>query len=210
MKVVLAVIIGIPLIAVGILWNLYSGLVGADERVKESYAQIQNVLERQAELIPNLVEVTKGYANHENSTLVAVAEARSKVSKEGGGIAGVDPAKIASDPALQKQLADAGNMLRQQATALLANITVERYPNLKAIGQFTRLSAELAGSINRVTQARRVNQQAVRDYNNKVRQPPSSFVAGQYPSDFPVRPYYEAPVESQKAPTVTFGPGKKE
>lgn len=203
MKVFFAVLFGIPLILLGVGLSLWSGLVSSDERVKESYAQIQNVLERQAELIPNLVEVTKGYATHENSTLVTVAEARSKVSASGGGIAGVDPAKIANDPALQKQLADAGAMMRQTANTLLGSLTVERYPNLKADRQFLNLSAELAGSINRVTQARRVNQVAVKEYNEKVRVPPSSFVAIQL--GLTVKPYYEAAPESQRAPTVNFG-----
>lgn len=200
MKVFLAIIFGLPLILLGIGMSLWSGLVSSDERVKESYAQIQNVLERQAELIPNLVEVTKGYAQHESGTLIAVTEARAKT----GAVTGLDPAKLANDPALQKQLAEAGTALRQSATALLGSLTVERYPNLKADRQFIALSTELAGSINRVTQARRVNQVAVKEYNEKVRVPPSSFVATQL--GLVIKPYYEAAPESQRAPTVTFGP----
>ena len=180
------------------LWSVgsYNGMVGLDENVNQTYAQVQNVLQRQAELIPNLVETVKGYAAHESGTFQKVTEARNQIA----AVAKVDPRELANNPDLQRQVIDAQKEIGQALVRLTA--TREAYPDLKANTQFTTLMAELAGSINRVTVERRKNQIAVQEYNQAVRVFPRVVFASLF--GFKTKPYYEAAASSQTAPTVKF------
>lgn len=187
--------VGLGLVVV-IGWSSFNGLVSSDEAVKRSYSQVQNVMQRQADLIPNLVESVKGYAAHENKTLAQVTEARGRLT----AVAKMDPEKLAANPELQKQLIEAQTITRDAAVSLQA--VREAYPDLKANQNFTALMAELAGSQNRISVERRNNQKAVEDYNNRVRVIPGVVVARA--TGFAARPYFEATEAGQQTPQVKF------
>lgn len=189
-------ILFVPVAIVLTYWGVYNGLVSADENVRQTYAQVQNVMQRQADLIPNLVETVKGYAAHENKTLIQVTEARSKLS----AVARMDPEKLASNPDLQKQLIEAQNAAQQAMISL--NAVREAYPQLQANQNFQTLMAELSGSQNRISVERRRNQLAVQDYNVRTRTMISGYVARQ--NGFQVKPYFEATETAQTAPQVRF------
>lgn len=192
-----AVLIGVPLafLVFGgfIFWASYNGLVNRDEAVKQSYAQIQNAMQRQADLIPNLIETVKGSAKFEGDTLKAVTEARAKLT----AVQKLTPAELSANPELQKQLVEA-----QNAGGNLINMVREAYPQLQSIGRFAALMAELAGSQNRIAVERRKNQLAVQNYNQSVRRFPTNMVASW--GGFTEKPYFEATAEGQRTPTVRF------
>jgi LemA protein len=174
----------------------YNSLVTQDEKVGQSYAQVQNVMQRQAELIPNLVETVKGYAAHESGTLKAVSEARSQLQ----AVSKMSPEELAKNPDLQKKLVEAQAAMGRSLMQL--NATREAYPNLKADAQFNQLMAELSGSVNRIAQERRRNQITVMDYNRMVRVFPRSLLAKI--GGFEPKPYFQASQEAQTAPKVKF------
>lgn len=174
----------------------YNSLVSAEESVNTAYSQVQNVLQRQADLIPNLVETVKGYAAHESKTLIQVAEARSKVT----ALSKIDPKDLASNEDLQKKLIEAQATMNQAAISL--NAVKEAYPQLQANDNFKSLMAELSGSINRVTVERMRAQKAVQSYNLDVRSFPGKIVASVL--GFSPKPYFQATDSAQSAPTVKF------
>lgn len=178
----------------------YNGLISQSEQVNQSYAQVQNVYQRQADLIPNLVATVKGYATHEKNTFVETAEARASAFKA-AGIGTVDPSKMANDPELQKR------MIETQASAMAATRSLitavsENNPTLQASEQFTTLAKELEGSQNRITVERQRNQKAVQMYNTQVRTFPRSIIADL--AGFQPIPYYTATADAQSAPQVKF------
>jgi LemA protein len=177
-------------------WSSFNGLATSDQAVKNSYAQVQNVMQRQADLIPNLVETAKGYAGHENKTLIGVTEARSKLS----AAAKLDPTKIANDPALQEQVFKAQQSM--QASMIELNAVREAYPQLQANENFKLLMTELAGSQNRITVERMRSQKATQDFNNRVVTFPTRLIAGAV--GFPEKPYFQASETAQSAPQVKF------
>jgi LemA protein len=179
-----------------VAWLSFNGLVGKDERVQNTYAQVQNVMQRQADLIPNLVETVKAYAGHESKTLTAVTEARSRLS----AVAKMDPEKLAKDPDLQRQLIEAQQTMQRSVIDL--NAVREAYPGLKANGQFNSLMSELSGSQNRITVERKRNQDAVQDFNRSVRSFPTNIIANL--GGFTPRPYFQANESAQSTPQVKF------
>jgi LemA protein len=164
--------------------SLYNRLVAEDEQVTGAWAQVQNVLQRRADLIPNLVETVKGYAAHEKEIFESVAEAR-------GRLAG------AASP---KEAAAANAGLTAALGRLLA--IAENYPNLKANENFVRLQDELAGTENRIATERMRYNDAVRLFNTSIRRYPAAFFARIF--GFKEREYFEAAPESQKVPEVKF------
>lgn len=166
------------------LLGLYNNLVTQNEQVNNAWAQVQNVLQRRADLIPNLVETVKGYAAHEKAVFKAVADAR-------GRLAG------ATTP---REAAAANNGLTSALGRLLA--IAEAYPNLKANENFIRLQDELAGTENRVAVERMRYNEAVRAFNTAIKKFPAVFIA-QY-LGFTAREYFEAAPAAQEAPTVKF------
>lgn len=162
----------------------YNNLVSLHEHVEAAWAQVENQLQRRNDLIPNLVEVTKGYATHEREIMTEVAEARSKLIG-----AGSRDAKI-----------DASNELSGALSRLLA--ISERYPDLKANEQFARLSDELAGTENRISTERRRYNEAVREYNTQLKRLPTNITAKIF--GFKEEKYFEAPAEAQQVPKVKF------
>ncbi len=170
-----------------------NGLVVRDEAVKTAWSQVENVYQRRADLIPNLVETVKGVASFERETFTAVAEARSKVNNI--NMQGVldDPQKFQQFQASQGQLSSALSRLM---------VVVERYPDLKANQSFLNLQAQLEGTENRITVERRRFNEAAQGFNTAIRLFPASVVAGM--SGFSARAYFEAQAGAEQAPEVQF------
>ncbi len=181
--VVGVIIVLILLLALPIIGN-YNKLVQLREEVNTSWAQVQNVLQRRYDLIPNLVETVKGYAAHEREVLTEVTRARASV----GGAQTPDEAMKANN--------DLSNALAR----LL--VVVEQYPNLKANENFIRLQDELAGTENRIAVERRKYNDTAKTYNQKIQTFPTVLFAGLL--GFEKRNYFEAPSAAQEAPKVDF------
>ncbi|NIA08599.1 MAG: LemA family protein [Nitrospiraceae bacterium] len=162
----------------------YNDLVRLDENVKNSWAQVENQLQRRFDLIPNLVNTVKGYAKHEKEVFVQVTEARSQVAR-----AGTVTQKIASNNALSSAL-----------SRLL--VVVERYPELKANENFLRLQDELAGTENRLAVERKRYNDAVKIYNIKIRSFPTNVVARMF--GFTEGTFFKPPKAVEAVPKVKF------
>jgi LemA protein len=186
--IILAVIFGILIIIAlsiaGWVKNTYNEMVTMDENINGAWAQVENVLQRRYDLIPNLVETVKGYASHEKEVLTQITEARSRVGSAGA------PAE------------------RMQAEGELSNalsrlmVVVENYPQLKANENFIRLQDELAGTENRISVERGRYNDTVKIYNAYVRRFPASLIAGMF--SFERHEFFEAPEAAQTAPQVKF------
>lgn len=167
-----------------------------EETAKTSWANVESAYQRRADLIPNLVATVKGYAKFEQDTLVQVTNARAKATS-----ITVDPTKL-SDPAAVGQFEQAQGALSQSLGRLL--VSVEKYPDLKANEQFTQLSAEIAGTENRINIARRDYNEAVRDYNTEIRTFPSVIGAKVIYGAKPLQPFKATSAGAANAPTVAF------
>ncbi|MEB3101493.1 LemA family protein [Ferviditalea candida] len=179
------VIIGaVVLLAVFSGISTYNSLVSAETSVAGKFSQIDNNLQRRADLIPNLVNTVKGYAAHEKEVLQAIADARSKL--------------VGAQTPAEKAAADAE--LSSALSRLL--VVVENYPTLKADTQFSRLMDELAGTENRIAVARKDYNDAVEQYNVKIRQFPGSLYASMF--GFGPKEFFKAAPGSEKAPEVKF------
>ena len=147
----------------------YNAIVTLDEGVNAAWAEVENQYERRADLIPNLVQVVKGYASHEKETLQAVVEARAKATQTK-----IDAGKLSSKEAFS-QFQQAQGALSSALSRLM--VVVERYPDLKANQNFRDLQAQLEGTENRITVARNRYIQSVQSYNTKIRVFPSNLTA---------------------------------
>jgi LemA protein len=175
--------------------NTYNKMVTLDESVNNAWAQVENVLQRRMDLIPNLVETVKGYASFERETLEAVIQARANATQTQ-----VNAESLMENPQLMNQYLESQNQLSSALSRLM--VVVERYPELKANQNFLRLQDELAGTENRIAVERRRFNDVVREYNQTLRQFPTNIIAGFF--GFETRPYFEAPEEAQQAPRVEF------
>src|SRR5262245_42577290 len=171
--IALGVILGIGLLLVLWIAGLYNGLVGARNRYKNGFAQIDVQLKRRYDLIPNLVEVAKGYMKHERETLEAVIAARNAASTARATVA-ANPA----DAAAVQSLNSAETGLTQVMTRFMA--LSEAYPDLKANANMQQLTEELTSTENRIAFARQAYNDSVMDYNNKREMFPSSIIAGMF------------------------------
>jgi LemA protein len=171
----------------------YNSMVQKSETVDKSWAQVQNVYQRRADLIPNLVNTVKGAADFEKSTLTDVIEARSKATSMNIDASQLDEASMAKFQAAQGQLSGALSRLL---------VSVERYPELKANQNFLELQAQLEGAENRITVERKKFNDATGDYNTYIKQFPRVIYAGWF--DFEKKPYFEADAGAEKAPEVQF------
>ena len=195
MSKVLIVIIVI-IVAIALLFgSTYNGLVRLDEKVKGAWAEVDNQLKRRMDLIPNLVNTVKGYANFEKETLEGVIQARANATKME-----VNAGDLMNNPEQLQQFMNAQNGLSSALGRLM--VVVERYPELKANQNFLDLQAQLEGTENRLAVARRRFNETVKEYNTKIRVFPRNFIAGML--GFQQRPYFEAPPEADQAPAVNF------
>ena len=189
--VVLAVVLGLA--GCGAT-SSYNSLVQSDERVKTAWSNLQAQYQRRADLIPNLVETVQGAADFETETLQAVTEARAKATS-----IQVTPEDL-DDPQRLQQFQQAQSALGQSLGRLLA--VSENYPKLQATQAFSDLQAQLEGTENRITVARRDYNQAVQQYNTQVRSFPTVLFAGLM--GFPPRTAFEAEAGAEQAPDVNF------
>jgi LemA protein len=171
----------------------YNGLVKEREQVNSAWAQVENVYQRRADLIPNLVNTVKGVADFEKSTLEAVIQARASATSVKLDANNLDEAGFKRFQAAQDGLSSALSRLL---------VVSENYPNLKANQNFSELQSELAGSENRIATERRKFNEVVQSYNTKVSSFPTNLYAGMF--GFAPKAYFEATKGSEKAPEVNF------
>ena len=171
------IVVGIIVVAlvalVGWVVGLYNGLVVLKNRFKNAFAQIDVQLRRRYDLIPNLVETAKGYLKHERETLTAVIEARNQAAGAAKALAAAP-----GDPSAVKAFASAESGLAGLLSRLM--VVVERYPELKADAQMSRVMEELSSTENRIAFARQAYNDAVTEYNTKRELFPTSIVAGMF------------------------------
>lgn len=191
------IIIGAVIIAAFIIYRFFAGsynrMVQYDEQVTAQWAQVENVYQRRMDLIPNLVNTVKGYADFEKSTLTAVIEARASATQ-----IKVDPKDLTPE-ALQQFQAAQGQLSQALGRLLLV---AERYPDLKANQNFLELQAQLEGSENRIAVERNKFNEVARQYNTYVRSFPRNFLAGIY--GFQPKAYFEATQGAEKPSEVKF------
>jgi len=195
---VLVVIVFFVVVAALGLMGSYNRLVKLQQSVDQSWAQVQNVYQRRADLIPNLVNTVSGAANFEKSTLIAVTNARASV-----GRVQLDPNKAPTDAAQLEQFQAAQGQLSNALSRLL--VVVERYPEIKANQSFLGLQAQLEGTENRISVERGNFNTAVQNYNTAVRSFPTNLIAGMF--GFAPRPFFAAQPGAERAPTVNFNFG---
>jgi LemA protein len=197
MRTGLVVLLVIAVIVVGgIAWGVgvNNDLVRGEQLVNEKWAQVQNVYQRRADLIPNLVETVKGFAAQERTVLEEVTKARASVA----GIKATP--ELVNDPAAFRKFQEAQNQLGGALSRLL--VTVERYPELRSNQNFLALQSQLEGTENRITVERMRFNEAVRDYNTRLRIFPGSLVASF--RGFKEKAFFEAAPGSEQAPKVKF------
>ena len=192
--IVLGVIVLILVIGFASLFGVYNRFVTAEQGVNEKWAQVQNVYQRRADLIPNLVETVKGFAAQEKTVLEAVTQARASA----GSIKATP--ELLNDPANFKRFQDAQNQLGGALSRLL--VTVERYPELKSNQNFLALQSQLEGTENRITVERMRFNEAVRDYNTRIKLMPGALVARVM--GFKEKAFFEAVPGSETVPKVKF------
>ncbi|MGE7984110.1 LemA family protein [Solibacillus sp. NPDC093137] len=183
--VALIAIVALIVIAAMLVVPKYNKLVTGEETVDAAWAQVENQLQRRFDLVPNLVNTVKGYAEHEEEIFTQIADARTQYGNAN----------------TVEETADANNELSSALARLL--VVVENYPNLKADVQFTRLMDELAGTENRLTVARKDYNDTVQQFNNDVRRFPGNLIAGMF--SFNQKDYFEIKEGVEEAPAVDFG-----
>lgn len=195
MKKSLPWIIVIVILLAIFLWvkSAYNSIVSADEKTSASWAQVENVYQRRADLIPNLVATVKGYAEHESSTLQAVIDARSKASQ-----VTVDPTKLDAESIerFQQSQGELGSALSRLM------VSVERYPDLKANQNFLDLQAQLEGTENRIAVERKNFNEAAQSFNTMIRRFPTNIIANIF--NFETKGYFKASEGAETAPVVEF------
>jgi LemA protein len=202
-KIALAVvgllIVGVVIVA---MWGtgIYNRLVTLQQSTDAAWAQVQNVYQRRADLIPNLVSTVSGAANFEKSTLNEVVNARASVGRVTlpAGTAPTDPQQLAEFERSQAQLGSALSRLL---------VVAENYPDLKATAAFRDLQAQLEGTENRITVERGRFNEAVQTYNTAIKRFPAAILAGMF--GHTARPYFSATPGSDRPPDVKFDFGKK-
>lgn len=192
-----SLVLGLILLAIIYLTvTNYNNIPKLDENVKEKWSQVQNQYKRRADLIPNLVETVKAYANHEKNTLVEVTEARSKVSQI------TLNENTLNNPELLQQFENAQSNLTSALSKLM--VVVEKYPELKANENFLSLQSQLEGTENRISVARRDFIEAVKLYNLELRTMPGKLVAAIAHPEAKIKETFSASPTEQDAPKVKF------
>lgn len=171
----------------------YNSMVEMDVAVEKSWADVEAQYQRRSDLIPNLVNTVKGYADFEQETLTGVIEARAKATSINVNADNLTPEAIAKFQEAQSGLSSALSRLL---------VTVERYPDLKANQNFLELQAQLEGTENRITVARTRFNESVGTYNTYIRQFPRVIYAGWF--DFEKKGFFESDAGSENAPEVSF------
>ena len=194
-KGLITIIILAVVLVGGFVWvkNVYNQMVVSDENVQAAWSQVENVYQRRADLIPNLVATVKGYAEHESATLENVVSARAKATQ-----VTVDPTNL-TEEAIAKFNEAQGELSTALGRLLLIQ---ENYPDLKANQQFIELQAQLEGTENRITTERMKYNEAAQYFNTGIRQFPDNIVASVF--GFEKKAYFEAQAGAETAPKVEF------
>lgn len=196
MKKGLIILIVVAVVVIGIfMWvkGAYNGMVSKEEAVETAWSQVENVYQRRADLIPNLVATVKGYAAHEQETLEGVVNARAKATQ-----ATIDPATL--DEASLKRYQEVQGELGNAIGRLL--MITENYPDLKANQNFLELQSQLEGTENRISVERQKFNETAKEYNTTIRKFPTNIFAGMF--GFERKPYFEAAEGAEQAPKVEF------
>jgi len=187
------ILLGLGALLVFSMCGSYNTAVGKDESVKSAWSQVENQYQRRADLIPNLVNTVKGYANFESETLQKVIEARASATQVKIDAGNLTPENIQRFEQAQQGLT--GALSRLLAVA-------EAYPDLKANQNFLDLQKQLEGTENRISVERKKFNETVQDYNSYVRKFPTNLIAGMF--GFSQKGYFQATPGSEKAPEVKF------
>jgi LemA protein len=191
------IVLGAIVLAVVLLYSFFAGkyntMVELSSPVDQQWANVQSAYQRRADLIPNLVNTVKGYADFEKSTLTAVTEARAKATSMN-----IDASKLT--PETMKQFQEAQNQLSSSLSRLL--VSVEQYPDLKANQNFLELQSQLEGTENRINVERNKFNEVVNSYNIYIRKFPNNVLAGLY--GMQQKTFFEAAAGSENAPAVKF------
>jgi LemA protein len=197
MKGLLIAVVVLAVIAIALgAWavGVYNGLIGLEQGVNEKWAQVENVYQRRADLIPNLVETVKGFAAQERGVLTEVTEARARAT----GVQ-LTPEAL-NDPKAMERFQAAQGQLSGALSRLL--VVVERYPELKSNQNFLSLQSQLEGTENRIAVERRRFNEAVRDYNTRVAVFPGALVGRL--AGFQSKAFFEASPDAATPPKVKF------
>lgn len=191
--IVIIVIAVVALFIYSSVKGTYNKMVAMDEAVVSQWAQVENVYQRRADLIPNLVATVKGYAAHESETLTGVIEARAKATSTT-----IDPTNLTAENIQAFQQAQGG--LSSALSKLM--VVVERYPDLKANQNFLELQAQLEGTENRITVERQKFNTAAQAFNTYIKQFPKNIYANIF--NFEQKAYFKAQENAEQAPKVEF------
>lgn len=191
--IIIIVIVIIGFLTYSSLKGTYNSMVTLSETVDKQWADVENVYQRRADLIPNLVATVKGYASHEKETLEGVINARAKATSTTINVGDLTPAKIAAFQQAQNGLSSALSKLM---------VVVERYPELKANQNFLELQAQLEGTENRIAVERRKFNESARNYNTYIKLFPKNMLANMF--GFEKKPYFEAQEGAENVPKVEF------
>ena len=181
----------ILIVGVIVLWgvSIYNGLVKQQEAMTTAWGQVENVYQRRADLVPNLVALVKNYTEYEQGTLIAVTEARAKAVRTTVNTEDFDEIEFSAFESAQNELGKSLNRLI---------VSVENYPDLKANEEYLTLQAQLAGCENRIQTERERFNEAAKTYNQSIRKFPSSLIAKLF--GFERRPYFEADAGAERMP----------
>ena len=194
-KKFIPIIIVLAIVVILIAWAVkaYNSLVVKDEACSKQWSKVESQYQRRMDLIPNLVNTVKGYASHEEATLLKVIEARNQASQ----------VKIDAENMTQEQLNNFQQSQENLSSAIRGlNIVVEKYPDLKANQNFLELQSQLEGTENRIAVERQRYSDVVNEYNTSVRRFPNSVFASMF--GFDKKPYFEAQSGAENAPKVEF------
>lgn len=194
-KKFIPIIIVAAVVVILVAWAIsaYNGLVIKDENCSKQWSKVESQYQRRMDLIPNLVNTVKGYASHEEATLLKVIEARNQASQ----------IKVDAENMTQEQLNNFQQSQENLSSAIRGlNIVVEQYPDLKANQNFLELQSQLEGTENRIAVERQRYSDVVNEYNTSVRRFPNSIFASMF--GFDKKPYFEAQTGAENAPKVEF------
>lgn len=194
-KKFIPIIIVVAIVVILVAWavSAYNGLVVKDENCSKQWSKVESQYQRRMDLIPNLVNTVKGYASHEEATLLKVIEARNQASQ----------VKVDAENMTQEQLNEFQKSQENLSSAIRGlNIVVEQYPDLKANQNFLELQSQLEGTENRIAVERQRYSDVVNEYNTSVRRFPNSLFASMF--GFDKKPYFESQTGAENAPKVEF------
>lgn len=195
----IAAVLGL-LLVVGVvalyLVGVYNGLVAAEQSVEAQWAQVENVYQRRADLVPNLVSTVRGAADFEQETLQNVIEARAQVGQMQVS------EEILNDPQRFAQFEQAQDQLSSALSRLL--VVVERYPQLRSVEAFRDLMTQLEGTENRISVERRRFNETARQFNTRVKKVPQVWLISTFGWPFEEKAYFESQPGAEEAPEVEF------